>query len=315
MLKPFVFLFSLLLQVIPLLVSFARCGKKYQATRSQTLHRTQTSLTTPQASRFLTSLTHLTMLTTATDRASGDSLRLLRLAITGKVQHEKLLQYLWQPFLILKVSHRKEIYSHQKEDLKLKIEAHKSLIYHVLKEQKTGLQVGPQSIYGLIGRTEASYCQRRKLCFDVLMSSHYNCCVPGCTNSFRNAAHLHFYRIAKEQPFSRFLPYCLRTGCPSNQSIAALRSQLKPSSLLVQKHGEFFFRGCCHLFSLCLTDKNSIIIINTIFIFINITIFIFIFFIIYFIIIYTIFINTIFITNIIIIINTIVIIMIFIIIT
>ncbi|CAH3136696.1 unnamed protein product, partial [Pocillopora meandrina] len=28
---------------------------------------------------------------------------------------------------------------------------------------------------------------------------HYNCCVPGCTNSFRNASHLHFYRLPKDE--------------------------------------------------------------------------------------------------------------------
>ncbi|XP_031559063.1 THAP domain-containing protein 11-like [Actinia tenebrosa] len=29
--------------------------------------------------------------------------------------------------------------------------------------------------------------------------SHYNCCVPGCTNSFRSASHLHYYRIPKDE--------------------------------------------------------------------------------------------------------------------
>ena len=28
--------------------------------------------------------------------------------------------------------------------------------------------------------------------------SHYNCCVPHCTNSFRNAPCLHYYRIPKD---------------------------------------------------------------------------------------------------------------------
>ena len=28
--------------------------------------------------------------------------------------------------------------------------------------------------------------------------SHYNCCVPHCTNSFRNAPYLHYYRIPKD---------------------------------------------------------------------------------------------------------------------
>ena len=41
-------------------------------------------------------------------------------------------------------------------------------------------------------------------CLDVLMSSRYNCCVPGCTNSLRNAAHLHFYRIPKDEPSPAF---------------------------------------------------------------------------------------------------------------
>ena len=30
------------------------------------------------------------------------------------------------------------------------------------------------------------------------MLHHYNCCVPGCTNSFRNAPNLKFYRIPKD---------------------------------------------------------------------------------------------------------------------
>ena len=28
--------------------------------------------------------------------------------------------------------------------------------------------------------------------------AHYNCCVPHCTNSFRNAPYLHYYRIPKD---------------------------------------------------------------------------------------------------------------------
>ena len=28
--------------------------------------------------------------------------------------------------------------------------------------------------------------------------SHYNCCVPHCTNSFRNAPYMHYYRISKD---------------------------------------------------------------------------------------------------------------------
>ena len=42
-------------------------------------------------------------------------------------------------------------------------------IRHVLNEERTGFELGPQSIYGLIGWTEAPYCQRRKCmfgCFD-----------------------------------------------------------------------------------------------------------------------------------------------------
>ena len=27
---------------------------------------------------------------------------------------------------------------------------------------------------------------------------HYNCCVSHCTNSFRNASYLHYYRIPKD---------------------------------------------------------------------------------------------------------------------
>lgn len=30
------------------------------------------------------------------------------------------------------------------------------------------------------------------------MASQYNCCVPNCTNSFRNAPELHYYRIPKD---------------------------------------------------------------------------------------------------------------------
>ena len=33
--------------------------------------------------------------------------------------------------------------------------------------------------------------------------SHYNCCVPHCTNSFRNAPYLHYYRIPKDPDFRR----------------------------------------------------------------------------------------------------------------
>ncbi|KAL9976511.1 hypothetical protein ACROYT_G013821 [Oculina patagonica] len=38
--------------------------------------------------------------------------------------------------------------------------------------------------------------QRRET--NMASQSHYNCCVPLCNNSFRNAPELHYYRIPKE---------------------------------------------------------------------------------------------------------------------
>ena len=31
------------------------------------------------------------------------------------------------------------------------------------------------------------------------MPHHYNCCVPGCLNNFRNAPNIHYYRIPKDK--------------------------------------------------------------------------------------------------------------------
>ena len=66
-------------------------------------------------------------------------------------------------------------------------------IPHVLNESGIGFELGPQSIYGLIEGTDESYLQSNS------EMPHYNCCVPGCTNSFRNASHLHFYRLPKDE--------------------------------------------------------------------------------------------------------------------
>lgn len=39
---------------------------------------------------------------------------------------------------------------------------------------------------------------------------HYNCCVPGCTNSFRNAVHLHYYRIPKDEAVRKIYKVILK---------------------------------------------------------------------------------------------------------
>ena len=48
--------------------------------------------------------------------------------------------------------------------------------------------VATTKLLGIIGGTE----QRET------NMSHYNCCVPHCTNSFQNAPYLHYYRIPKD---------------------------------------------------------------------------------------------------------------------
>ena len=99
-------------------------------------------------------------------------------------------------------------------------------IRYVLKEKRIGFQLGPQSLW-IDWMDRGAMLSKKKV--DVLMFW----CLPRCITNFRNAAHIHFYRIPKEEASSRFLPYCLRAGCPSNQSIDALRSQLlEPISLL-----------------------------------------------------------------------------------
>ena len=40
--------------------------------------------------------------------------------------------------------------------------------------------------------------------------SYYNCCVPGCTNSFRNASHLHYYRIPKDDAVRKVYKFILK---------------------------------------------------------------------------------------------------------
>ena len=62
-----------------------------------------------------------------------------------------------------------------------------------LNEWKNGFEFSSQSIYGLFGWTETPYWRA------IVMPHHFNCCVPGCFNSFRNSPELQFYRIPKDK--------------------------------------------------------------------------------------------------------------------
>lgn len=42
------------------------------------------------------------------------------------------------------------------------------------------------------------------------MPHHYNCCDPGCHNSFRNSPNLHFYRIPKNEEQRKIYKHILR---------------------------------------------------------------------------------------------------------
>lgn len=89
--------------------------------------------------------------------------------------------------------------------------------------------MGPQSIYGLIEGTDESYLQSNS------EMPHYNCCVPGCTNSFRNASHLHFYRLPKDEFTSELFP-----GSTSDKEITAqsgLLDKLQPYDQVMADKG------------------------------------------------------------------------------
>ena len=42
------------------------------------------------------------------------------------------------------------------------------------------------------------------------MSHHFNCCVPECTNNFRNKPDLHYYRIPKSESARKYYKIALR---------------------------------------------------------------------------------------------------------
>ena len=68
------------------------------------------------------------------------------------------------------------------------------------------------------------------------MPHHYNCCIPGCTNSFRNAPDLHYYRLPKDEKQRKIYEHLLRNKTQKSECTRVCSTHFEGGEKLSRNH-------------------------------------------------------------------------------